>query len=124
MALDGVFGECRLLETQAGDLLLKIVVVLAGVAEIDVVGPTVAKVVAEAVKEALERCHCGDGPVTDESNISAVWEAGFDGAADLDSKSEGLGKQDRNQDQNILEACEERFHALAMIIFEMARERR
>ena len=39
MALDGVFGEGGLLEAEAGDLLLEIVILLADVAEIDVVGP-------------------------------------------------------------------------------------
>ncbi len=54
MALNGVFGERSLLEPQPGYLLLKVVVLLAGVAEVDVVRPAVAHVVTEAVEEAFE----------------------------------------------------------------------
>ena len=53
MALDGVFSEGGLFEAHAGDLLLEVGVLLAGVAEVDVVGPAVAYVVAEAMEEPL-----------------------------------------------------------------------
>ena len=106
MALNGVFGEGGLLEAKAGDLLLEVMILLAGVAEVDVVGPAVADVVTEAVEEALEGGDGGDGPVAQESYVAAVGGAGLDGAADLDREANGLGEQNRNQDQNILETCE------------------
>src|SRR5258708_1681866 len=124
MALDGVFSERGLFETEAGDLLLEVVVLLAGVAEVDVVGPAVAEVVAEAVEEPLEGGDGGDSPVAQEGDVAAVGRAGFDRAADLDGEADGLGEQNGHQDENILEACEERFHALEMIIRESGSGRR
>jgi hypothetical protein len=124
VALDGVFRERGLLEAEAGDLLLEVVILLAGVAEVDVVGPAVTEVVAEAVEEPLEGGNGGDSPVAQESDAAAVRGAGFDEASDLDSKADGLGEQNRNQDKNILETCEKRFHALKMIICESGSARR
>jgi hypothetical protein len=124
VALDGIFGEGSLLEAEAGDLLLKIVVLLARVAEVNVVGPSVAEVVAEGVEEALKGSDNGDGPIANEGDAAAIGSSGFDWAADLDGEADGLGEQDRDQNQNIFEACEERFHWSKMIIFELARGRR
>ena len=55
VALDRVFRERGLFESKPSDLVLKIVVLLAGVAQIDVVGPAVANVVPETVEKPLER---------------------------------------------------------------------
>ena len=79
MALEGVLRERGLLEAEAGDLLLKVVVLLAGVAEIDVVGPAVADVIADAMEESLEWRDGGDSPVAEKRDLVAVWGAGFDG---------------------------------------------
>jgi hypothetical protein len=57
MALNGIFCQGGLLDAEPGDLLLEVGVVLAGVAQIDVVGPRSTKVVAGTVKEALERSY-------------------------------------------------------------------
>jgi hypothetical protein len=118
MALDGVFGERGLLEAEACNLLLEIVILLTGVAQIDVVGPTVTEVVAEAVEEPLEGGDGRHGPVAKKGDTAAVGGTGFDGTSHLDGKADSLGEQDRDQDENILEPCEKRFHALAMIIRE------
>ena len=96
---------------------------LAGVAQVDIVGPAVAEVIAEAVEETLEWCHCGDDPIAEQRDTAAIGRARLDGPADLNGKSDGLGEQDRHQDQNILIACDKRFHALVMIICESARMR-
>ena len=63
MALDGVLSQRGLLEAKAGDLLLEIVILLAGVAKIGVVGPAVTDVIAESMKEPLERSNNGDSPI-------------------------------------------------------------
>jgi len=124
MALDGVFGERSLLEAETGDLVLKIAILPASVAEIDVVGPAVTEVVAETVEEPLEGGDGGDSPVAQKSDVAAVGGAGFDGTPDLDGKTNRLGEENRNQDENILVPCEERFHALPMIICESESARR
>jgi hypothetical protein len=110
VALNGVFGERGLLEAEPGNLLLEIVILLTGVAEIDVVGPAVTEVVAEAMEEPLEGSDGRDGPVTENGDAAAVGSTGFDGTSHLDGKPDGLGKQNRDQDEDILETCEERFH--------------
>jgi len=84
----------------------------------------VAEVVPETVEEPLERRNGGDGSVTDESDAAAVGCGGVDGAADLNGEADGLGQEDSNQNQNVLETCEERFHALEMIIRELTHGRR
>ena len=87
-----------MLESEAGDLFLKIVVLLAGVAKVNIVGPTVPDGVAQAVEEAFERRNGGDGPVADESDVAAVGRSGLDRTADLDGEADGLGEKDRDQD--------------------------
>src|SRR5271163_2325099 len=124
MALNSVLGKGGLFEAEAGDLLLEIVVLLAGVAQVDVVRPAVTEVIAETVEELLERRDGGDGPVTDESDAAAVGGGRVDGAAHLNGETDGLGQEDSNQNQNVLETCEERFHALEMIIRELTHGRR
>jgi hypothetical protein len=123
MALDSVLGECGLFEAEAGDLILKIVVLLAGVTKIDVVGPDVAKVIAESMEETFEWSHGSDSPVTDESDATAVGSAGLNGTANLDGKADGLGEQNSYQNKNVFVACDEGFHALGMIICELTRWR-
>src|SRR5882757_7852678 len=98
MALDGVFGERCLLEAEAGNLLLEIVILLTGVAEIDVVGPAVTEVIAEAVEKPLEGGDGRDRPVAEERDTAAVGGIGFDGPSHLDCKADGLGEQNRDQD--------------------------
>ena len=83
-----------------------------------------AEVVTEAVEEPFEWRDDGDSPVTKEDDVAAIGSAGFNRAADLDGKTNRLGEEDRNQDQNILEACNKGFHALEMIICESSRKRR
>lgn len=112
MALDSVFRESGLFETEAGDLLLEVVVLLAGVAKVDVVGPAGADVVAETMEEPFEWSNGGDGPVPEKRDTAAVRRTGFDRTANLDGEADGLGEKDRDQDQNVLIACNKRFHAL------------
>ena len=76
------------------------------------------------MEEPLEGGDGGDSPVAQEGDVSAVGRAGFDRAADLDGEADGLGEQNRDQNQNILETCEKRFYLLEMIICESARARR
>jgi len=83
-----------------------------------------ANVVTETVEETLERGDGRDGPVAQQGNTAAVGCSGLDGATDLHSEAYGLSEQDRNQDKNIFVACDEGFHALAMIICELTRARR
>ena len=99
-------------------------ILLAGVAKVDVIGPAMAEDIAEAVEETFEWSDDGSSPVAKKNDVAAVGCAGFDWAADLDGKSDGLSEEDRDQDQNIFEACNERFHALAMIICESQPARR
>ena len=75
----------------------------------------VAGVVADGVEEALEGGDGGDDPVAHQGDVVAVGRAGFDGTAHLNGEADGLREQDRDQDQNILEACEEGFHALQLL---------
>ena len=82
------------------------------------------EVVAEAVGEPLEGSDGRDGPVAEKGDTAAVGGTGFDGTSHLDRKADRLGEQNRNQDENILEPCEKRFHALAMIIRESGSARR
>ncbi len=95
---------------------------LAGVAKIDVVGPTSANGVTDAVEEALERGDGSDDPIADEGDLAAVWRAGVDGAAKLNGQGYRLCEQDRDEDEDVLIACKERFHSLKMIICEIASE--
>ncbi len=119
MTLNGIFGQRGLFEAKAGDLLLEIVILLAGVAEVDIVGPTATNGRADAMEEALKRRNDGDGPIADKGDFATVGSAGFDRTPDLDGEADGLGEQHRHQDQNVFETCEEGFHALNMIIREL-----
>jgi len=124
MSLHRVFGKCRLFETQPGDLILEVMVLLAGVAQIDVVRPSVTDVVADAVKEALEWSDDRDGPVAEKGDLASIGSARFDGAAHLNGEADGLREQDRDEHQDVFKSCEERFHSLTMIIRELPRGRR
>ena len=53
-----------------------------------------------------------------------VWGARLGWAPDLDGEANGLGKQDRDQNENIFETCEKRFHQLGLIIRELGPRRR
>lgn len=75
MALDSVFRESGLFEAETGDLFLEVVVLLAGVAKVDVIGPAVADVVAETMEETFERSNRGDDPVSEERDTAAVGRA-------------------------------------------------
>ena len=72
-----------------------------------------AHVVTETVKKTLKRRNRRNGPIPNQSHTAAVRAGRVNWAADLDGKANGLGEQNRNQNQNIFETCKERFHALA-----------
>ena len=120
MALNGVLRQRGLLEAKARDLLLEIAILLAGIAEIDVVGPAMTDVVPETVEEPLEGSDGGNSPIAQKCDVAAVGCARLDGAPNLHGEADSLGKQNRHQHQDIFEPCEERFHALEMIICESA----
>ena len=81
MALEGVLGDGGLLEAHVGELLAEVGVLLADVAEVDVVGPAVTRVVADAVEEALEGSDDGDDPVAHERDAARVRGGGIDDGA-------------------------------------------
>ncbi len=117
VALDGVLGDGGLLEAKLIDLDLEVTVVLADVAEVDVVGPDGAETVAGVEEEALDGGDDGDDQGAGERHTGAVGGAGFDGAPHLDGKGDDLREQKREQHQSVLEAGEEGIHTtLALII--------
>ena len=115
MSLHGVLGKGRLFEPQARDLLPQVLILLVDMAEIDIVAPGSAHVLAHGMEGALERRHRSHDPVAHQGDLVAVGRSELGGTAHLNGQADGLRKQDRNQDKDILESCEEGFHALQLL---------
>lgn len=107
VTLNRVFRESSLLQPKTGDLLLKIVVLLASVTQVDVVGPAMAEVIAKAMEETLKRRDGRDGPVTNQSDAAAVGRAGLDRTPNLNGEAYRLGEKNRYQNQDIFKTCKE-----------------
>ncbi len=71
------------------------------------------------VKKSSNGVTCRHDPVADQRHLAPVPRARLDRAANLDRKPDRLREQNRDQDKDVLETCEEGFHALKMIICEM-----
>ena len=113
-AFGGVFGEGGFFLAEAGDLLLQLLVLLAGVAKVDVVVPDAAGVEAGAVHDALDRCDESDCPAAKQGDFSAVggatWNRAFDRALHLDGERDNLKQYKDDQDQRVSETEEEGIH--------------
>jgi hypothetical protein len=114
LALLGVFKQGGLLKAQAVDGLLQILVLLLGVAEVDVVLPEPDRAEAGRMKEPLGRRDRIVGPHADETHAGAVLgiegvAAGI-GVAHLDGQTHDLRQENGQQDQKIPIADEEGFH--------------
>ena len=79
-------------------MLLEVLVLLADVAEVDVVRPAVANAVADGVGGALKRRDGGGGPHADEAHAAAVGLAGIGGSAHLHRQRDGLRQQDGDEE--------------------------
>ena len=93
-------------------------------AQVNIVEPGLTYVVTETMEEPLQRRNGQDGPIADQRNARTIRGTGLGWAPDLDGEANGLGKQDRDQNENIFETCEKRFHQLGLIIRELGPQRR
>ena len=109
-ALRGVFCEGGLLLAEAGDFLLEVGVLLAGVAEVDVVGPEMADAHAGAVERALEWRYGSGHPVAEERDFVAVGGVVRCVRLHLHGETDGLRQHDGDQHERIFEAREKRVH--------------
>ena len=104
MPLDGILGDGCLLDAKLGELVLEVAVVLANMAQIGVVGPCAADSVPEAKEKALHGSDGRDDPVAHEGDAVGVRGGDVDGAAHLHGEADDLHKQNRDEDQAVLEA--------------------
>src|SRR5580658_1779596 len=113
-ALLGVFEQGGLLKAEAVDGFLQVLILLADVAQIQVVLPQVPGAKAGGVDEPLRRRNQGVGPEADQSNAGRVGgverASSFAGAAHLHGQANDLHEQDSQQHEKISVADEERFH--------------
>jgi hypothetical protein len=113
-ALSGIFSEGCLFLAELRDLLPELLVLLAGVTEVDVVVPHTPGVKAAAVREPLDGRDERDGPAAKQRDLPAVGSASRDGALNralnLHSQCKDLQQDDDDQDQRVSEAEEEGIH--------------
>ena len=114
LALVGVFKQCRLLEAETVDGFLQVLVLLAHMAQIDVVLPEVFDAEFGGVNEFFRRGDDRIGPQADEADTRPI--AGIEGAVapagapHLHCEADDLREQDSQQHQNISIADEDGFH--------------
>src|ERR1700760_4811521 len=113
-ALRCVFGEGRLFLAQPRNLLLQLLILLARMAQIDVVVPHAAGMQAAAMHKSFDRCDECDRPAAKQGDLPAVRVAAGDGALDrtlnLYSQCTDLQQDDHDQDQRVSESEEEGIH--------------
>jgi hypothetical protein len=121
-ALGGVLGELGLLEAEARDLLLELLVLLPRVAQVDVVGPSSANAFADAVRDAFGGRDDGDDPGTDDQHLATICLTWTVGIAHLHGEQDDLCEQDDSEHERVLKPDEKGFHLLGDIISDKGQE--
>jgi len=107
--LESVLSNSSFVYTHLRNLALQCVVLLARMPQIDVVVPGVPYTRAQRLGTSLKWGNCSYGPKPNQANPLSTGFSGVRWAADLYRQGDRLRKQDRDQEQRILETGDE-FH--------------
>lgn len=104
VALDGVFGDSSLLDAKLCELLMKSVVLLPGMAEVEVVEPCVVNALIDGLVSAFDGVDDGEHPISEKADVMPIGCAELCRAANLDGERQGLREQEREQGKRVTEA--------------------
>ncbi len=105
LPLAGVFKQARLFQLEAAHLFAQVLVLLAHVAQVEIIGPQATHTRTGTMQDFLRWRHQADGPIADQPDGGRIRGSGI-GPPDLHSQSNDLEDQNTHQKQYVFIAAQ------------------